>query len=112
MQYRFLLTLVNLVLLGVALAIYFLVPSLSTIAFYGLLLWMFVSLALAYHPRTRGRIGPSVPTYPPGAPGIPGANGTGDSLGFCIWCGTSLPPGASHCPACGRSAPLPSGAHP
>ncbi|MFG1530043.1 MAG: zinc ribbon domain-containing protein [Thermoplasmata archaeon] len=112
MQYRFLLTLVNLVLLGVALAIYFLVPSLSTIAFYGLLLWMFVSLALAYHPRTSGRIGAGAPrlgTAPSGS-GAPLASSGAAPLGFCIWCGTAYPPGATQCPACGRSAPTAWGA--
>ncbi len=107
MQYRFLLTLVNLVLLGAALAIYFLLPSLSTIAFYGLLLWMFVSLALAYHPRTSGRIGSAAPR-PASAlssPGAPLGSAEAAPLGFCIWCGTAYPPGATSCPACGRSVP-------
>ncbi|MHB1435060.1 MAG: zinc ribbon domain-containing protein [Thermoplasmata archaeon] len=112
MQYRFLLTLVNLALLGVALAIYFFLPSLSTIAFYGLLLWMFVSLALAYHPRTRGPIGPAAPL--PGtassAPLASGGSAGTAPLGFCIWCGTAYPPGATSCPACGRSVPTFGGA--
>jgi len=112
LQYRFLLTLVNLVLLGVALAIYFLLPSLSTIAFYGLLLWMFVSLALAYHPRTRSQIGPApfAPGAVPSGPLPSGGSAGAVPLGFCIWCGTAYPPGATSCSGCGRPAPTSRGA--
>ncbi len=70
----------------------------ATLIFYGLLLWMFVSLFLFFG-RSMDRpiggrpapiaTGPSVPSGPPA------------SLDFCVYCGTPLPRGATTCPACG-----------
>jgi hypothetical protein len=116
-----LLTLINFVLLGTAIAVYLYVPSIADIFLYALLAWMFGSIILFYLPISQRRIGSGA--APPPAPSTtsaagPAGAGTLPSLSplptaaalasepsafaFCIYCGTDLPAGAVICPACGK----------
>lgn len=109
MHLRAVLTIVNFVVVAVALAIFFLAPAYATIAVYAVLVWMFSSLVIFYLPvgSRQGR-----PTGPPSAAGSATSASSGSTsapplpssgIGFCIYCGTHLAPGASVCPACGRT---------
>ncbi len=98
---RYWLTFVNLALVAAALAVYFVAPAYSEIAFYGLLIWMFGSLFFAYRWAGRSasaRAGPAGSPIPGGAAPLPAS----EHLGFCIWCGTTVDAHARVCPACGR----------
>ncbi len=125
-----LLTMINFALLAVAIAIYFVDPTIATTFLYILIAWMFASLILFYLPISRRQIGrsstaPAGPSAPPatGAPtasgGLPlpsaaasaasapaassaSASTTAGPIGFCIYCGSHLPPNAEFCPACGH----------
>jgi hypothetical protein len=109
MLLRTLLTLVNLATIGVAVAVLLAYPAYSNIAFYFLLGWMFISLALMYSPRA------SRPVTTPASPGMtvtsasPLASSAGhehaSSIGFCMYCAAPLAPGTDRCPACGRTLP-------
>ncbi|HUI38536.1 MAG TPA: hypothetical protein VLY85_02785 [Thermoplasmata archaeon] len=73
----------------------------ATLIFYGLLLWMFVSLFLFFGrsmDRPVGGQAPPVPTGPPVPSGPP------TTLDFCVYCGTPLPGATTTCPACGKLA--------
>lgn len=94
------LALLNLGLFAAALVAEIELPQYGTLIFYGLLLWMFLSLALFFGPL-RDR-----PTPRPAAAGagpLP-SSGPPTSIPFCVYCGTAMPPGASFCPACGKAA--------
>lgn len=109
MHVRAILTLVNFVVVAIALAIFFLDPAIASIAVYAVLIWMFASLMIFYLPWGNRQLHPS---GPPVAPGVGPAGSGGPSsapplptsgIGFCIYCGTNLAPGAPACPACGRA---------
>lgn len=109
MHLRAILTIVNFAVVAIALAIFFLLPSLATIAVYAVLIWMFSSLFIFYHPfgsRASRPIGPSVGTGA-GATATGGASSgpplPSSGIGFCIYCGTHLAVGTTTCPACGRA---------
>ena len=108
MHLRAVLTLVNFAVVAVALAIFFLVPSLATIAVYAVLIWMFSSLVIFYTPFGHRQIRPAGPAFGPAsgaAPYAPSSTGTAlpsSGIGFCIYCGTHLATGTTVCPACGR----------
>ena len=113
MRLRTALSLANLVAIVLAFLILFGFPAYSTYAFYGLVAWIFLGFALVYLPaRSRSTAGgPTGDTYGgtfPSAGGTPLPSGgatvspSPSSLDFCVWCGTSLPPGAAVCPSCGH----------
>ena len=109
MLLRTLLTFVNFATIAGAIAILLAYPQYASIAFYVLLAWMFVSLALMYHPRgNRPVTGPSTSGIGL-SPDVPLASNTGhehsSSIGFCMYCATPLAPGTDRCPACGKSLP-------
>jgi hypothetical protein len=109
MMLRTLLTLVNFATIAVAIGVLLVFPQYATVAFYVLLAWMFVSLALMYPPRG------SRPVSTPSGPGLsvssesPLASSAGhehaSSIGFCMYCAAPLAPGTDRCPACGRILP-------
>lgn len=110
MHLRAILTIVNFAVVAVALAIFFLVPSLATVAVYAVLVWMFASLLVFYLPWGNRQLRPAGPpsttgsassTWPSGNAPSPALPSSG--IGFCIYCGTHLPPGANACPACGHA---------
>jgi len=108
MQLRLLLTLVNFGSIGAAVVILLLYPQWAGDAFYLLLGWMFVSLALIYSPwasRSVGTAGAG-PTLSADAP-LSASSGHvhASSLGFCMYCAAPLEPGTARCPACGRALP-------
>lgn len=110
MHLRAVLTIVNFAVVAVALAIFFLVPSLATIAVYAVLIWMFSSLVIFYTPFGNRHIRPVGPTLGPAAGSSQYASSSSSSgaalpssgIGFCIYCGTHLSTGTTVCPACGR----------
>ncbi len=57
MQLGRLLTIINFVLLGTAIAVYLYLPSVADIFLYVLLAWMFGSIVLFYLPISQRRIG-------------------------------------------------------
>ncbi|MCI4338855.1 MAG: hypothetical protein L3J68_00785 [Thermoplasmata archaeon] len=111
MQLRTLLTLVNFATIAAAVAVLLAYPQWAGYAFYILLGWMFVSLALIYSPWANRRVGPAA-SAGPGlgvSPDAPLSAGSGhehaSSIGFCMYCAAPLEPGTARCPACGRSLP-------
>ncbi len=112
MNARTWISIANLVAIVVAFAVLFELPQYSGYAFYGLLGWIVVSLVLVYalrvgrtNPATGG-FGRSGGTTAPSAPGALPSSGSGTTagpVGFCIYCGRNLPPGAAVCPACGHA---------
>lgn len=109
MHLRAVLTIINFAVVGIALAIFFLYPSLATIAVYAVLIWMFSSLFIFYLPFGSRHIRPTGPPFGPGA-GSAGFGGApsgpplaSSGIGFCIYCGTHLATGATSCPVCGRT---------
>ncbi len=109
MHLRAVLTIVNFAVVAVALAIFFLVPSLATIAVYAVLIWMFSSLVIFYTPFGHRQIRPTAPPLGPASGSGPssgasaGAPLPSSGIGFCIYCGTHLAAGATVCPTCGRT---------
>lgn len=86
-----------------AFALQLLVPSLAQPVFFGLLIWIAVSLFIYRLPVMGRTIGgaPSSSTYldPPG----PLPSSAPVELDFCHHCGTTITPGTMLCPSCGRS---------
>lgn len=109
MHVRAILAVFNFVVVGIALAIFFLVPSLASFAVYAVLIWMFASLLIFYLPWGNRQFRPTAPSAYGSSPSPgPGASSSStplpsSSIGFCIYCGTHLQAGATQCPACGRS---------
>ncbi len=112
---RVVLSIANLVAIVVAFAILFEFPQYSEYAFYALIVWIFIGFALIYLPRRAARPGssPGGPSPRGRAGGSAGANpaaplpsssplASAPPVDFCIYCGTTLPPGATVCPACGH----------
>ncbi len=100
MRLRTALSIANLVAIGVAFLVLFALPEYSTYAFYALFGWIFVGFGLMYLPGVR-RPTLSAPDSPRSA-ALPSGTAPPTALDFCVWCGTSLPPGSPACPACGR----------
>ena len=95
------LSLVNLVVLTATLTIWFLLPHYSTYALYGCLAWVVVAFGMMYSSWGNRPIGAAA--HPLSAAGdAPGS--TRAPLDFCIYCATTLPAGASRCPACGHTS--------
>lgn len=99
--------LVSLFAMAIAIVVDFVVPALSGIIFYALLLWLIASFFIYRMPavsRNLGR-GPTRPSPTPVA--APPAFGPGASppveLEFCMYCGTHVDPGTNLCPACGHA---------
>ena len=109
MQFRTVLTLVNLSAFIAAILVLELLPQYAAIAFYGLVGWMIVSLVLLYRPgapRTIGSPSASGPTVSADAPLVStSAPQHASSLGFCIYCAAPVEPGTSRCPSCGHVLP-------
>ncbi len=111
MRLRTVLSLANLVAIVVAFVVLFEFPQYSALAFYGLVGWMFVGFGLMYLPGVR-RPNPALPGAVPGSTSFPNAGGAplpstapgaaAPPIDFCIWCGSTIPPGSGVCPACGR----------
>lgn len=109
MQFRTVLTLVNLSAFIAAILVLELLPQYAAIAFYGLVGWMIVSLVLLYRPgapRTIGSPSAGGPTVSADAPLVStSAPQHASSLGFCIYCAAPVEPGTSRCPSCGHVLP-------
>jgi hypothetical protein len=96
------LSLVNLGVLSATLTVWFLLPHYSTYALYGCLAWVVIAFALMYSAWGNRPLG----TTGGAGAGLRGSDGSGGSrppLDFCIYCATTLPVGASRCPACGHA---------
>lgn len=106
MMLRWALTIAYIGVLVVALVLQLFVPSISTLLFYGVLAWFVLSLFLYRLPAMNRPISfgkkPAPPPVPPGPSGAPLPSSPVD-LGFCVKCGTHLPPGTSVCPVCGKT---------
>jgi hypothetical protein len=106
---RALLSLANVAVAGVALVAWLRYPQYAYFALYLLFGWFVVSFTLSWTVR-----GAPAASGPAPAPALgPQAVGTSlrpgpvmarevPAISFCIYCATDLPPGAGHCPACGR----------
>jgi hypothetical protein len=109
MQFRTVLTLVNLSAFIAAIIVLELLPQYAAYAFYGLVGWMVVSLVLLYRPgapRTIGTPASGSPTLSSDAPlASSSAPQHASALGFCIYCAAPVEPGASRCPSCGHVLP-------
>ena len=110
MRLRTALSLANLAAIVVAFLVLFEFPVYAQVAFYGLVAWIFVGFGLMYLRGARAAPAGSGSAPAGTSPGVGGAplpsgGGAGPpavSLDFCVWCGTTLPPSTSVCPACGR----------
>ena len=93
------LSLVNLGVLSGTLLVWFFLPHYATFALYACLGWVVVAFGVMYSPWGNRAIGPARV-----ASGTTGSGGPRVPLDFCIYCATSLPVGATRCPACGHAA--------
>jgi hypothetical protein len=101
---------VNLGVLALALGIWFLWPRYADYAIYGFLAWTVVGFVLLFvvwgsRPAAAGThgaagAGPSAGADPSRGPSPPAAASA--PIGFCVYCGTDLPVGATRCAACGH----------
>ena len=97
------------VVLVAALLVQFLYPALGVYVFYGLLFWLVASFFVFRLPGMNrnvtgggsARPTPSTQSAGPSAPPLPSTPPV--ALEFCAFCGTSLPEGATKCPACGHA---------
>jgi len=113
MNGRVLLSLVGLVVIGIAFFIIFEYPGYADYAFYILILWMITNFVLLYAIRPRPSAAstggsPEASPFPsqPGTAPLPSSNPTPtSSVGFCIYCATPVAPGTRACPACGHALP-------
>jgi hypothetical protein len=109
MQFRTVLTLVNLAAFVAAIIVLELLPQYAAIAFYGLVAWMLASLALLYRPGAGRPVGTPNPSPGAGSSDVPLASTSApqhaSALGFCIYCAAPVEPGTARCPACGHVLP-------
>lgn len=110
MLVRTLVSIVNLAIFGVIIALEFLLPTLGgylfwiIIAYFVGTLFFFRSPVMS-RPITFGKPKPAAPNAPlPSSAGA--ASSSSSSLGFCVHCGTLLSPGQIACPSCGRNQPV------
>ncbi|HTP53526.1 MAG TPA: hypothetical protein VML94_00980 [Thermoplasmata archaeon] len=101
MLLRTFLSFVNLGVLFSTLAVWTLVPAVSTYALYFCLVWVVLALSLMYSPWGNRPIGRSARAGAGGS--TPLVSGAGGPLDFCIFCAATLPAGATRCPACGHA---------
>ncbi len=103
-------SLVNLGVLAVALGVWFLWPRYADYALYGFLGWTVIGFVLLFvvwgsRPAASGSLASSAAGASPGADPSRGPGSSAASpaaIGFCVYCGTDLPPGATRCAACGH----------
>jgi hypothetical protein len=103
MMLRRFVAVLNLALFALAVVAEILLPAYSTFIFYGLLLWMFATLFLFFGPnrdRSFGGARPSATSAPSASAPLP--SGPRTSVGFCVYCGTTLGAGSAVCPSCGK----------
>ena len=109
MLLRTVLTLVNFATIAAAVGVLLAFPQYAGPAFYVLLGWMFVSLALIYSPWANRRVGSGASSgfgISADAPlGGSAVHEPASSIGFCLYCAAPIEPGTARCPACGRSLP-------
>ncbi|MCI4351618.1 MAG: zinc ribbon domain-containing protein [Thermoplasmata archaeon] len=107
---RTLVSIVNLLIFAVIIALEFLVPRLGGYLFWVIIAYFvgtlfFFRSPIMSKPITFGGAKPSSVARP-----LPSSSGAlpsgGESLGFCVHCGTLLTAGAIACPNCGRSQPV------
>jgi hypothetical protein len=115
MQRRTLFALVNLAVMVGAFAVIFLVPSLSTYAFYLILGWFVVGLSTVWIARgSTPAPGPATAAATSGAAGAATASvgparlaaragAAPPPVSFCIYCAADLPNGTDQCAACGHA---------
>lgn len=106
MMVRWAVTIAYVAVLVVALVAQIFDPAISSLLFWGVLIWFVASLFLYRLPvmsRPIG-LGRSAPPSGAGAP-LPSATPSGPpvDVGFCVHCGTHIAPGISVCPNCGRT---------
>ncbi|MCI4344710.1 MAG: zinc ribbon domain-containing protein [Thermoplasmata archaeon] len=110
MLVRSLVSIVNLAIFGVIIALEFLLPTLGGYLFWIIIAYFVGTLFFFRSPVmsrqiTFGRPKPaSTPTPLPSSSG--GTPLSSNALGFCVHCGTLLSPGQIACPSCGRSQPV------
>jgi hypothetical protein len=109
--HRTIFSLVNLGVLGAALGVWFLWPRYADYALYAFLGWTVIGFTLVFvpwgsasgTPAARGPAGAQVATDHPLPPGSAPAAAAQPPIGFCVFCGTDLPPEARRCLACGHA---------
>lgn len=103
---RTVVSMLSLTVFAAAVALQFLVPSIASYIFYGLLAWFIFSILLFIHPAMNRRVGASATAA--GRPGDPLPLGASLSaeIGFCVYCATPIQPGTTICPSCGHPLPL------
>ena len=113
MNARIVLSIVGLVVIGLAFFVLFDYPQFATEAFYLLLAWMVTNFVLLYSFRPRGPPRPTnapadaspFPSGSPDAAPLPSSSGSSSSIGFCIYCAAPVSAGTRACPACGHALP-------
>ncbi len=106
--YRYSLLLVTAALLAVSLAVDFFFPAYGTLVTYLLLFWLIASFLLFRSfrptgPASRPSSSPAAPANPATGAGAPLPSGPPVQLGFCAYCASPLPQGATSCPVCHRA---------
>jgi hypothetical protein len=112
MLVRTLVSIVNLAIFGVIIALEFLLPALGGYLFWIIIAYFVGTLFFFRSPAMSrqvsfGRPKPVAPPAPlPSSTGAAPPTSASSSLGFCVHCGTLLSPGQIACPSCGRSQPV------
>jgi hypothetical protein len=111
MLVRTLVSIVNLAIFAVIIALEFLVPVIGGYLFWVIIAYFVGTLFFFRSPVMSKQITFGRPkTAPPSVP-LPSSS-TGalpsapNSFGFCVHCGTMLTPGTIACPSCGRNQPV------
>lgn len=103
---RTVVSMISLTVFAAAVALQFLVPSIASYIFYGLLAWFIFSILLFIHPAMNRRVGAAATSAGhPGGPPLAGAS-LSSEIGFCVYCATPIHPGTTVCPSCGHALPL------
>ena len=103
MSRRGVFSIVNTVLLGLAVAVMFAFPQYAGYALYAILGWIAAGLTLTW---TGWATGPTpAPTAPAGAGGLPSAAPTTSRIDFCVFCGRRFLPGERVCVDCRHPLP-------
>jgi len=111
MQRRALFSLINVAVAAAALVVLFAFPRYAGYAVYAFFGWFVVSITFVWFARgtppvaaSSGGGGGPAPGATNGTPLHPGRPlpASPPPIDFCVYCATTLPPGASRCLACGH----------